>query len=425
MKKAYLLSFGIIAAILTSCNDKDPQPAPTITEIEPTSGKFNTSIVISGTDFVGSSLAVKINDKPLVITASTATQLTATIPKGAGTGKITVSANGGSVDGPVFTYIPTVTVTTFAGGGTSGFGDGTGIAAKFRNPSGLTFDNSGNLYVCDRNNNRIRKITPEGVTTTVFGPSIPLGNSIFGVFLDPSGIAFDGVNNFYVAVAGLSSIMTLNSSGVTPLAGDIQGFGDGTGLQAKFDFPTSLVVDKQGNIIVADFVNKRVRKVTPGGVVTTIAGDGSSDFVAGNGIAAHIGSVWGLTQDSQSNFYFTTFQMGRILKMTAQGDITSFAGDGTEGFADGPSETAKFSSTYGMVIDKSGALIVSDGPAHRIRRISEGVVSTIAGDGTAGLVNGDGSIARFNLPYGLAINSAGEIFVCDRANHAIRKIVLE
>jgi hypothetical protein len=94
-------------------------------------------------------------------------------------------------------------------------------------------------------------------------------------------------------------------------------------------------------------------------------------------------------------------------------------------FADGPSATAKFSSTYGMVIDKSGALIVSDGTAHRIRRISEGVVSTIAGDGTAGFVNGDGSVARFNLPYGLAINSAGEIFVCERLNHAIRKIVLE
>jgi IPT/TIG domain/NHL repeat len=335
MKKAYLLSFGFIMGIalfLNSCNDKDPKPAPTITGIDPASGKFNTSIVISGTDFEGSSLSVKINDKPVVITASTATQLTVTIPKGAGTGKVTVSNDGGSVDGPVFTYIPTVTVTTLAGDGTAGFLDATGPGAKFNRPAGLTFDNSGNLYVCDRSNNRIRKITPEGVTTTFFGPTIPVGNNVFRIFSTPSGIAFDGVSNFYVAVAGLSNVVKLNSSGVSLLAGDIQGFADGTGLQAMFDFPTSLVVDKQGNIIVADFVNKRIRRVTPEGVVTTIAGDGSMDFVSGNGIAARIGSVWGLTQDSQSNFYFSTFDTYRILKMNPAGDVTSYAGDGTLGF---------------------------------------------------------------------------------------------
>jgi sugar lactone lactonase YvrE len=406
--------------------------SPTILTINPTSARHNNSVVITGTNFDPSFLTAKINGKSLPIVFSSTSQLTITIPKGIGTGKVSIETTGGNIDGPVFTYLLTATVTTLAGDGNPGYVEGVGANAKLDTPSGITFDTDGNLYVCERGNYLIRKITPEGVTTTFAGSGLAGssdGSAHLAKFRRPSGITSDGLGNFYIADAGNHSIRKVSAVGdVSTLAGagsGSPGFVDGIGIGANFNFPTSLIVDLQGNLIVADYLNYRLRKLTTSGVVSTIAGNGSSDFIAGNGIMAHIGSVWGIVKDSDSNFYFSNYDGHRILKMTPSGDITSFAGDGTLGFSDGPKESAKFSSLSGIAIDKSGALIVSDVENNCIRRISEGIVTTIAGDGISGFVNGEGDVARFNLPFGLGINSAGEIFVCDRSNHSIRKIVLE
>jgi len=322
-------------------------------------------------------------------------------------------------------YSPIVTI--FAGSGSGAFVNGTGVAASFNYPSDVAVDASGNVYVADTQNNRIRKITSEGVVTTLAGSgnqTFADGTGVAASFSRPSGVAVDASGNVYVADSNNNMIRKITSVGVvTRLAGaGSMGFTDGTGTAAKFNLPEGVAVDASGNVYVADTFNHRIRKITSSGVVTTLAGSGSEAFADGTGAAASFCRPSGVAVDASGNVYVADTFNYRIRKITSSGVVTTLAGSGSEAFADGTGAAASFSRPSGVAVDTSGNVYVTDSINHRIRKItSAGVVTTLTGSGYSGSSNV--STATFYGPSGVAITSLGTIFVADTANHLIRKIV--
>ena len=319
-------------------------------------------------------------------------------------------------------------VTTLAGSGNATFANGTGPAASFWNPRGLAIDTSGNCYVTDTSNNRIRKITPAGLVTTLAGS----GNATFAdgtgtaaSFWSPSGVAVDSSGNVYVADQSNHRIRKISPAGVvTTLAGSGNAtFADGTGTAASFAIPRGVALDSSGNVYVGDQTNNRIRKITSTGVVTTLAGSGNASFADGTGTAASFNSPFGVAVDLAGNVYVADYSNNRIRKITAAGVVTTLAGSGSLSFADGTGTAASFNSPYGVAVDSSGNVYVGDLSNHRIRKItSAGVVTTVAGTGSNSFVDGTGTAASFNSPQGVAVDSSGNIYVADTSNHRIRKL---
>jgi sugar lactone lactonase YvrE len=209
---------------------------------------------------------------------------------------------------------------------------------------------------------------------------------------------------------------------VTTVAGISAGFADGPTSTAKFYQPRDVVQDHAGNLYVADCSNQRIRKITPDGVVSTVAGNGNSAFADGTGDQAAFYYPTDLAIDSADNLYVTDTNNDRIRKISPAGVVTTIAGS-TRGFANGQGTAAMFNQPYSIDIDSSGNLIVADTYNERIRRISTtGMVTTIAGNGTAGANDGASSVATFKEPFGVAIAPDGTIYVSDHYNARIRKI---
>ncbi|MDD2699530.1 MAG: ubiquitin-like protein, partial [Arcobacteraceae bacterium] len=324
-----------------------------------------------------------------------------------------------------------VTVTTLAGSGTATFVDGNGTAASFYNPNGVAVDGRGNVFVADRNNHKIRKITPEGVVTTLAGSGTATfvdGNGTTASFNNPNGVAVDGSGNVFVADTFNHKIRKITPEGVvTTLAGSgTATFADGNGTAASFNNPYGVTVDGSGNVFVADTHNSKIRKITPEGVVTTLAGSGSSGFTDDTGTAASFYSPNGVAVDGSGNVFVADQDNHKIRKITPEGVVTTLAGSGTATFADGNGTAASFNKPNGVAVDGSGNVFVADRNNHKIRKITpEGVVSTLAGNGAISFADGEGTAASFNYPAGVTVDSSGNIYVADKSNNKIRKIVNE
>ena len=324
-------------------------------------------------------------------------------------------------------------VTTFAGEGVGGFLDGMGIGARFNQPAGVAIDSMGTLYIADQGQHRIRRITPAGVVT-VFAGSTTIGatngTGTNATFSNPRGVAVDSAGNVYVADSNNNRIRRITSTGVvTTFAGSgTPAFLDGTGTNASFQFPTAIAVDSFGNVFVADQSNHRIRRITPAGVVTTLAGGGTGTFVNGTGTNAAFNSPTGIAVDSGGIVYVGDQSNHRIRRITPEGVVTTFAG-ATQGFQDGTGTNASFYQPNGITVDSAGFVYVTDYLNHRIRKItSAGVVTTLAGSGIGQGTNagsfsdGTGTNASFGGPYAVAVDSAGNLYVAEWSNNRIRKI---
>jgi len=281
---------------------------------------------------------------------------------------------------------PAGVVTTLAGNGTIGANNGLGTAASFNGPSGVAVDGSGNVYVADAGNNLIRKITPAGQVSTLAGTVVAADTSntvtTEPVFAGPSGVAVDAAGNVYVADAGDNQIKKVTPAGVvSTLAGSVNsGSADGTGAAASFNNPTGVAVDATGNVYVADFLNNLIRKVAPGGIVTTIAGSNTTGSTNGPGTLASFYFPNSLAVDAAGNLYVADDINNLVRKIGPDGTVTTLAGSGTAGYANGLGPAASFNDPAGIAVDASGNVYVADANNNVIREISPaGLVSTLAG----------------------------------------------
>ncbi|WP_219621531.1 NHL repeat-containing protein [Cupriavidus pauculus] len=319
-------------------------------------------------------------------------------------------------------------VSTLAGSGSSGAANGIGAAASFYFPFGVAVDASGNVYVADQGNNLIRKITPTGVVSTLAGSGSSGsadGTGAAASFSYPYGVAVDASGTVYVADTFNHEIRKITSTGVvSTLAGSgSSGSADGTGTAASFSTPFGVAVDASGNVYVADQGNQLIRKITPTGVVSTLAGSGSLGSTDGIGTAASFNAPSGIAVDASGNVYVVDQGSHAIRKITPTGVVSTLAGSGSSGSADGIGTAASFSSPFGVAVDASANVYVADQGSHAIRKITPaGVVSTLAGSGSGGAADGIGTAASFNLPLGVAVDASGNVYVADTRNHEIRKI---
>jgi sugar lactone lactonase YvrE len=311
---------------------------------------------------------------------------------------------------------------TLAGSATdSGSADGTGAAARFNGPDGVAVDEAGDAFVADRHNNTIRKITPAGVVTTLAGSAAAYSGSADGTgatasFNFPCGVAVDGAGNIFVADSFNDTIRMVTPAGVvTTLAGSAGSLGstDGAGVAARFDRPSGVAGDGAGNLFVADMGNDTIRKITPSGVVTTLAGSateapGSADGTGGD---AHFNRPQGVAMDGAGNLFVTDTGNGTIRKVTPAGVVTTLAGTaGSWGSADGTGAAARFSTPYGVAVDRAGNVFVADVGNNAIRKITaSGVVTTVVGVAAQTSVgNLPGPLpASIIGPNGVAIDSSG------------------
>ena len=326
---------------------------------------------------------------------------------------------------------PGGTVSTLAGTPyVTGSTDGPGAAARFNYPCGIAVDAAGNVYVADTFNSTIRKITPMGVVSTLAGTAGVTGsadgNGAAAQFNHPPSVAADAAGNVYVADIYNNSIRKITSGGVvSTLAGGTWGSADGTGAAAQFGNPQGVTVDVAGNIYVAEISNL-IRRITPVGVVTTIAGTaGGTGSTDGTGSAARFNYPRGVAVDISGNLYVADTFNNTIRKITPGTVVSTWAGTaGFDGSADGASFNARFLNPQGLAVDVTGNTYVADTSNQTIRKITpEGMVSTIAGAiRTSGSADGNGGAARFKTPRGVAVDTAGNVFVADTDNHTIRRI---
>jgi sugar lactone lactonase YvrE len=323
---------------------------------------------------------------------------------------------------------PAGAVTTLAGSGIAGSKDGVGSTAQFIMLRSITSDSSGNLYVSEMLSAKIRKITPQGLVTSIAGSGAGAedGPVSAASFFNPSGVAVDNLGNSYVADASNHKIRKITADGiVTTLAGSSSGNGstDGVGSNASFNSPRGVAVDSVGNVYVADTLNHKIRKITPSGTVSTLAGSGGNGSINGVGAEASFNTPYGLAVDVSGNVYVADTLNRKIRKITSAGEVTTLAGSGVGGSSDGNATTATFISPYGVAVDEAGNVYVADRDSNKIRKItSTGNVTTLAGSGSAGAVDGTGNAASFNFPRGITVDSGGNVYVADSSNHKLRKI---
>lgn len=335
---------------------------------------------------------------------------------------------------------PNTGVVTTLAGSTQGFADGTGAGAQFFRPRGVAVAPDRTIVVADSSNHRIRRITPEGVVTTVAGGTQGFadGTGAAAQFRDPWAVAVRPNGVIVVADTGNYRIRLVTPEGVvTTLAGSTPlgfglppgGFADGAGTVAEFSITTSVALLPNGNIVVCDAGNNRIRLVTPEGVVSTLAG-GTQGYVDGIGAAAKFLFPYGVAVLPNNVIAVSDTSNSLIRLVTLAGVVTTLAGSqGTFGYADGTGSAAQFSGPNGIAVLSSSSLIaVADPTNQRIRLVSPtGIVTTLAGSGLGGFngqfADGIGTEASFGRPNSVAVvPSSGAIVVADTFNNRIRLI---
>ncbi|GHG77771.1 hypothetical protein GCM10018980_76300 [Streptomyces capoamus] len=332
-------------------------------------------------------------------------------------------------------------IRTFAGAGVAGCkGDNKmALEAELHGPYGIVVDGTGTLYFCDRENNRVRKVTTDGRIRTVAGTgaagfSGDDGSALSAQLNHPRGVAADSAGNLYIADSDNHRVRKVTPDGkISTFAGTDTAGSDGDGgpaAEAQLNLPIGVAVDSAGDLYIADNMNHRVRKVTMAdGKINAFAGDGTPGNKGddGSAVAAQLKQPVGVAVDGRGEVYITDFGNHRVRKVTIEGKIRAVAGTGTAGFGGdgGPATSAQLHYPVGVVVDSIGDLYIADRDNHRVRKVAhDGKISTVAGTDTAGF-DGDGgpaAEAELNHPYGLAVDCVDALYITDFDNHRVRKV---
>lgn len=332
-------------------------------------------------------------------------------------------------------------LTRFAGTGEAGYsGDGgPAIQATLKIPAGLLTDDKGNVYIADRENHVVRKVDPKGIITTIAGNgtagfSGDGGPATKASFHFPSGLALDSKGNLYISDRSNNRIRRVTPKGIvnTYAGNGEEGYGGDSGpaLKARIDRPFGLAIDKKDNLFIADRRNNRVRKVNPSGIITTAAGDGGFFYMGDNGPAyrASIAGPTGVAVDDKGNLYIADRNNNRIRVVDQQGMIRTVAGTGQQDY-NGEAELARDTNLhlpFGLTIDKKGRLLIIDRSHYRIRRVDplKGKIETLAGNGHKQFA-GDGGPAtgaNLNFPHGIVVDKKDNVIFSDKGHFRLRKI---
>lgn len=330
-------------------------------------------------------------------------------------------------------------IYTIAGNGTSGFsGDGgQATLASIKFAFGVAVDASGNVYIADTQNHRIRKVTTTGVISTIAGTTQGFsgdgGPAVAAEFNNPTSIAIDGSGNLYITDWNNHRIRKIDVSGtITTIAGNgTIGFsGDGgPATSAQLNYPWGVAADFAGNVFIADFINWRIRKVSTTGTITTIAGNGIASYSGdgGLGTSASINKPRNVAVDGSGNVYIADQENNCIRKVNTSGIISTFAGNTVAGFSGdgGAATSAQLNWPSAVAADPSGNIYITDQNNDRIRKVNtSGIISTIGGNGVQGF-SGDGGLAtsaQLYYPLAITIDGANNIVFSDTYNQRIRTI---
>ena len=350
----------------------------------------------------------------------------------------------GTGTGPQAALTPGI-ITTVAGNGTQGYsGDGgAAISSELDEPDGVAVDASGNLYIADLANNRIRKVAVgTGIISTVAGNGTAGysgdGGAATSAELNyPYGVAVDASGNLYIADAYNSRIRQVAAATgiITTVAGNgTEGYsGDGgAATSAKLNIPSGVAVDISGNLYIVDTENGRIRKVAAAtGIITTVVGNGGQGYSGDGGaaISAELDLPYGVAVDASGNLYIADTFSSRIRMVSAAtGIITTVAGNGTRGYSGdgGAATSSELDELTGVAVDASGNLYIADGGTDKIRKVAAatGIVTTVAGNGPRGY-SGDGGAAtsaELDVPYGVAVDASGNLYISDEGSNRIRKV---
>jgi sugar lactone lactonase YvrE len=340
--------------------------------------------------------------------------------------------------------VPSPVITTLAGTGSAGYGGdgGPATSAMLYLPFGTAVDNNGNVFIADTYNSRIREVVKAtGAITTVAGTGTPYYNGDGGPATSsnigrPSGVAVDANGNLFIAdtynnrirevVKSTGAMITIAGTGSTGYSGD-----GGPATSAMLNSPFGVAVDGSGNVLFADQGNNRVREIIKStGTIVTVAGTGTASYNGDNrpATSAMLNQPNGVAVDASGDIFISDWHNNRIREVVkSTGNIITVAGTGTSGYNGdgGPATSAMVNYTGGVAVDGNGDLFIADSSNERVREVVNGIITTVAGTGTAGF-GGDGGLATsalLNLPYAVAVDASGDLFIADSNNQRIREVL--
>ncbi len=329
-------------------------------------------------------------------------------------------------------------ITTVAGNGTGAYaGDGgQATAAELNTPWNVVFDAIGNMYIADLGNNCVRKVNSVGIITTFAGTGTAAysgdgGQATAAELNEPSGLLFDATGNLYIGDQYNQRIRKISTSGIitTIAGGGTSGLGDGgQATDASLNYPSGIVLDAAGNLYIADNNNNRIRKVNSLGIITTIAGNGTNGYSGDGGQAtnAELNIPTRVALDNSGNLYISDLFNNVIRTVNSSGIINTIIGGGSSGLGDGGEATAcELDHPDGINFDVTGNFYIADVYNNRVRMVNTlGIISTVVGDGTQGF-SGDGgqaTAAELYDPIGVSFDASGNMYIAEYYNNRIRKV---
>jgi hypothetical protein len=401
-----------------------PVSTLSISSISPATGPYGTKDTIIGTDFGNDTtkFTVKINGVKANVFSISGDTLIVIVPDNAGTGPVTITVNGQTVTGPNFNYVYTATVSTYAGNGLYSYATGPAADASFGYIFGMAVDAKGNLFFTDQGA-LIGKISTDQIVSTYAGTGVAGfldGPAATAQFDGTSGIAIDNLGNLYIADQSNASIRKISTDGnVTTFMGKDP-------VTNSYIFaPEAIAIDSSGNLYSLAQGTNLVYKITPDGNATVFAGNGVAGYVDGNAANAEFSALQGIAVDRHTGNLYISDGNNVIRKITPAGVVSTFAGNGKAGLVNGPAATAEFNAPIGVTVDELGNVYVADDYYAVVRMITpDGMVSTLAGAAQLGYLDGPAAQALFYGPYAIVAVNHKTIYVSDIGNWVIRKISL-